>query len=233
MHKESSGRANAHNAPHIRRMRTRTPLPREARQTQPRERHAVAPSGLLRERRLWSCAVNCAATPRRSCMRQQLESSRTASRPTHPLLARGSRARDCLTPVETSACCAARREARGSALHDRNVASPTSSYEAAPATRRMVHAERSREQAVWNALRVSVAFQTPRRTPKVAVKRPHCEQKIIAGERFFSARAANRSENRVHAPAPCRAAWSAAGGAPGPFHIIENYALNMILCEVT
>ena len=169
MHKESSGRANAHNAPHIRRMRTRTPLPREARQTQPRERHAVAPSGLLRERRLWSCAVNCAATPRRSCMRQQLESSRTASRPTHPLLARGSRARDCLTPVETSACCAARREARGSALHDRNVASPTSSYEAAPATRRMVHAERSREQAVWNALRVSVAFQTPRRTPKVAV----------------------------------------------------------------
>ena len=92
MHKESSGRANAHNAPHIRRMRTRTPLPREARQTQPRERHAVAPSGLLRERRLWSCAVNCAATPRRSCMRQQLESSRTASRPTHPLLARGSRA---------------------------------------------------------------------------------------------------------------------------------------------
>jgi len=97
----------------------------------------------------------------------------------------------------------------------------------------MVHAERSREQAVWNALRVSVAFQTPRRTPKVAVKRPHCEQKIIAGERFFSARAANRSENRVHAPAPCRAAWSAAGGAPGPFHIIENYALNMILCEVT
>ncbi len=164
-----------------------------ARERRCREKHArrshesvtVAPSGLLRERRLWSCAVNCAATPRRSCMRQQLESSRTASRPTHPLLARGSRARDCLTPVETSACCAARREARGSALHDRNVASPTSSYEAAPATRRMVHAERSREQAVWNALRVSVAFQTPRRTPKVAVKRPHCEQKIIAGERFF------------------------------------------------
>ena len=144
MHKLCTRRVPAARTPTthhtVRRMHTRTPLPREARQTQPRERHAVAPSGLLRERRLWSCAVNCAATPRRSCMRQQLESSRTASRPTHPLLARGSRARDCLTPVETSACCAARREARGSALHDRNVASPTSSYEAAPATRRMVHA---------------------------------------------------------------------------------------------
>ena len=191
MHKESSGRANAHNAPHIRRMRTRTPLPREARQTQPRERHAVAPSGLLRERRLWSCAVNCAATPRRSCMRQQLESSRTASRPTHPLLARGSRACDCLTPVETSACCAARREARGSALHDRNVASPMSSYEAAPATRRMVHAERSREQAVWNALRVSVAFQTPtRRNAESRCEATSLSAKNYRRERFFSARAA-------------------------------------------
>jgi len=43
-------------------------------------------------------------------MRQQLESSRTASRPTHPLLARGSRTRDCLTPVETRQRVAPREE---------------------------------------------------------------------------------------------------------------------------
>ena len=92
MHKLCTRRVPAARTPTthhtVRRMHTRTPLPpqkREARQTRVRLRSfANGDYGVVQS--------NCAATPRRSCLRQQLESSRTASRPTHPLLARAASA---------------------------------------------------------------------------------------------------------------------------------------------
>ena len=89
MHKLCTRRVPAARTPTthhtVRRMHTRTPLPpqkREARQTRVR-------LGSFANMEL--CSLT-AQPPRRSCLRQQFESARTASRPTHPLLARAASA---------------------------------------------------------------------------------------------------------------------------------------------
>ena len=146
MREESSGRANADNAPHS--------LPHahaNAVAATQSEKHArekrLAPSATWAI--LWSCAVFCASTPRRSIMRLQLDSSRTASGPA--LLARGSAARQSRpsrrTAVETPALRRVKRRRRICVA--RNAASPMRSYEAPPAPRRMSRRAQPRAGG-WN-----------------------------------------------------------------------------------